>query len=259
MSFNHIPGNSSDVAPCVLLPGDSARVDQTGVFLEGFTLVGQRREFRLGKGTYAGVDISVCSTGIGCSSTAIAVEELIAAGAKTLIRVGTCGGAWQSDIACGSIVIPSACVRDEGTTVEYIPLGFPAMADPQVVSTLRWAASRQRINAVVGINRTHDAYYGSLDAITRWGRYLSDQQWKTHDTPIVSSEMECAALFVVATLRGVRSGAVLAVTADPEPLRDRIVGRKQEVIQQGENKAARQAEDSAITVALQAAAALSRS
>ncbi len=228
MCLNHIPATKADISPYVLMPGDPGRVDFIGEFLDDFKIIGQRREFRLGTGFYKGLPITVVSGGIGCPSTAIVTEELIDAGAKYIVRIGTCGGAWRQDIPEGSLVIPAASIRDEGTTLEYVPLGFPAVASPILLQALKEAGKSEQ--AFIGINRTHDAFYGSLKSVTKWGEYLLEERWQDLDTPILSSEMECAALFVIASLRGVDAGAVLAVNSSPEPLRARLFNQDQEVV-----------------------------
>lgn len=252
MYLSQLKVNSSKIRPYVLLPGDLGRVMIIGQRLRNFKLVGQNREFVTGVGEYKGTPITVCSTGIGCPSTAIAVEQLIAARAQILIRIGTCGGAWQRRIPAGSIIIPTACVRDEGTTREYIPAEFPAVADPDIVGRLVSAAKREKARYFIGINRTHDAFYGSLSAITRWGEYLLDNRWKNQDTPILSSEMECAALFVIAALRNVKAAAILAVNADPEPLSFRLAGKSQKVFSEKSSLVTKRTVDLAIRVALEA-------
>jgi len=228
-SQSHLKILAADISPYVLMPGDPARVDIIGKYFDNFRIISNNREFKVGAGNYRGVKITVCSTGIGCPSTAVATEELINAGARYLIRVGTCGGAWRADIPVGSLIIPTACVRDEGTTVEYVPRGFPAVADFNLVSALSDSARQNKFKYFIGINRTHDAFYGAQAAVKKWGGYLLDERWQKYDTPILSSEMECAALFIVASLRGVKAGAILAVNSASEPLKDRLVGVKQEV------------------------------
>ncbi|MBI2427152.1 MAG: nucleoside phosphorylase [Candidatus Kerfeldbacteria bacterium] len=230
MNLQHLNISPEAVSPYVLLPGDPARVDFIGTFLDQFSILANTREFRIGTGTYKNTPATVCSTGIGCPSTAIAVEELISAGARVLIRVGTCGGAWRREIPAGSLIIPTAAIRDEGTTREYIPLGFPAIADLDVVTALRNAAVSEQSPFVLGLNRTHDAFYGTQDSVTKWGTYLTDKRWKDTDSPILSSDMETAALFVIALLRGVKAGAILTVNADPEPLQDRVDGKTLPVV-----------------------------
>src|SRR3989338_2910810 len=150
----HIECKQGDIADIVLLPGNPQRVDVIAQKLENPTLVANNREFRTMNGTYKGIPVTITSTGIGCPSTAIAAEELIRCGAKMLIRVGTCGSAWREDIKPLSVVIPTACARDEGTTIEYMPLGFPAVADREVVTALIQSAQQQRIAYTSGINRT---------------------------------------------------------------------------------------------------------
>lgn len=239
----HLKITPKDISPYVLLPGDPARVNVIGSYLDNFRIIANNREFRIGKGEYKGKQITVCSTGIGCPSTAIAVEELINAGAKVLIRVGTCGGAWRSDIPVGSLIIPIASVRDEGTTDEYISKGFPAVADTDVITALREAAKNQNAPYYSGINRTHDAFYGAEESITKW---------KNANEAIISSEMESSALFVIASLRGVKAGAVLAVNANPEPLKERIAGNRIPVVTEADKIITQKTVDAAIRIALEA-------
>ncbi len=252
----HLKITKAMISPYVLLPGDPSRVENIGTFLTDFKIVANNREFKIGVGSYNDKKITVCSTGIGCPSTAIAIEELINAGAKYLIRVGTCGGAWRKDVPIGSLVIPSACIRDEGTTTEYIGLGFPAVGDWQLVSALADSAKINNQKYFVGINRTHDAFYGSQESIVKWGKYLLDQKWKNYDTPILSSDMECAALYVVASLRGVKAGCVLAVNAVPESLKDRLQGKNQKNITEKNKNISEKTIKKSILVALEAISSL---
>lgn len=230
MVLSHLKIESKIVPKYVLLPGDPARVDIIGKQLKNFKILAQNREFRTGIGMYKNIPVLVCSTGIGCPSTAIAVEELISAGSQVLIRIGTCGGAWQNKIKNGTFIIPSASVRDEGTTQEYIPQGFPAVADFEIVKSLKESAMKSNSKYMVGINRTHDSFYGNQDSIKKWGLYLLDDQWKNFDTPIVSSDMESSAVFVIASLRGVKAGCILLANSNPESLRDRLKNKNQAVI-----------------------------
>ena len=248
------------ISKFVLMPGDPERVDLIGKKLKDFKIIGNNREFKTGIGTYKGLSITICSTGIGCPSTAIATEELIDAGAEYLIRVGTCGGSWRKDIKLGSVIIPTASIRDEGTTLEYIPQGFPAVANLDIVSALDKSAKRKKVSAFVGINRTHDAFYGSQETILRWGKYLNEERWQKMkiDTPILSSEMESAALFVIATLRDVKAGAIFAVNGNPEPLLERLKGRKQKVTIEASQKTSEEVVDAMIDVALLACVELNK-
>lgn len=223
----HILCKNSDVAPNVLLPGDPARATYIAKnFLSRAKFITQNREFTTYTGLYKKILITVTSTGIGCPSTAIAVEELINCGAKVLIRVGTCGGALKKEIQVGSIIIPSASIREEGTTKEYIGPEFPAVADYGVVSVLEKAAKAKNYRYYVGINRTHDAFYGQSKNIKAWDSLYLDPRMKSWDYPVLSSEMETSALFIIALMRGVKAGAVLAVNSYPEPLREIVQGKE---------------------------------
>lgn len=217
-SLDHLRCTPGDLAPVILMPSNPAKADRIAAMLDGATNVGRYREFVSWTGSWNGQRVSTVSTGVGCPSTAIAVEEAIRAGGKVLIRVGTCGGAWRADVPCGSLVIPIACVREDGTTAEYLPPSFPAIADVDVVTILRAVSGELAYPSMVGINRTHDAYYGSSKGRERWAQAFESVRVDMARQPIMSSEMECAALFLIASLRGVRAGAVLAVNAPPEPL-----------------------------------------
>lgn len=225
----HLQIKKGKISKLVLMPGDPGRVEKVGELLESPKVVASNREFKTLNGYYKNKLITVCSTGIGCPSTAIAAEELIGAGAEILIRIGTCGGSWREDLKAGSLMIPTASVRDEGTTLEYIPQGFPAVADFEIVNALSKAAKTKKYEFQCGINRTHDAFYGSQQAITKWGEYLKDEKFNKLETPIWSSEMECSALFVIASMYGIKAGAILAVDGEPEPLKLRLQGKKQQV------------------------------
>jgi len=252
MQQPHIKLTQSQISEQVLLPGDPGRVQAIASMLKNPVQLASNREFVSYGGIYKGKQVTVCSTGMGGPSTAIAVEELIALGARALLRVGTCGGAWRSDIPAGSLIIPTACIRDEGTTREYIDPEFPAVADFEVVNALKKSAINNKAKVCIGINRSHDAFYGSQRSITRWGSYLADERFKNIEPPILSSEMECAALYVIASLRNVQAGAVLAVNADPEPLRKRIAGFTQKVVAEISEEKSKEISQKAITVALDA-------
>lgn len=226
MRQQHILITKGQISKYVLLPGDPKRISAFMPYLKNTKIISENREFILMNGKFNNIPVSVLSTGIGCPSTAIAAEEAINAGAQVLIRTGTCGGSWRNDIQAGSLVIPTASIRDEGTTKEYILPEFPAVADFDVVSALKQASANMKIPSYIGINRTHDSFYGASESIKKWGTYLSHPRFQSNETPILSSEMEASALFVIASLRGVKAGAVLAVDASPEPLKERLNNKK---------------------------------
>lgn len=212
----HLKINKNNITDFVLLAGDPARLDIVASYLKKPREIFYQREFRVIKGEYQGVKLLAVSTGIGSPSAAIAVEELIKLGVKVLIRIGTCGGAWQSRIKAGSVIIPTACIREDGTSQEYFNLAFPAVADFQIVNALVEVAKARKIKFYVGINRTHDAFYGNVGSKLQWQKTFINLDVKK--SPILSSDMETAILFVIAALRGVNAGAILAVNADSESL-----------------------------------------
>jgi len=193
----HIMCGLGDVADYVLLPGDPSRVEKIASFFDEARLVADYRGFITYSGRVDGVGVTACSTGIGCPSTAIVVEELTRLGAKTLIRVGTTG-ALQPDIDVGDIVVATAAVRSDGTSRAYMPIEYPAIADHDVVSALLMASAKSEIRVHRGIIESSDAFYTASDPRLVGGNVLS-------------VEMESSTLFTLASLKRVRAGTILAV------------------------------------------------
>ncbi len=192
-----------DVAKYVLIPGDPGRVKIIASFLDESQKVADYRGFVTYTGHKDGVAISVSSSGIGCPSAAIAVEELAQIGAKVLIRVGTTG-ALQEHLEMGDLVIPVAAVRADGTSKNYVPVEFPAVADFTVASSLLQVAEKVNRKVHFGSVLSSDAFYGSLENLKLWSRF-----------GVLSVEMETSVIFTIATLKKLKAGAILAVDGNP--------------------------------------------
>lgn len=188
----------------VLLPGDSGRIDKMLKYLTDVKEVNINREFRSLNGKYKGIKISMVSTGIGCPAAAIAVEELANIEAEVLIRIGTCGGLLK-EMQPGDIVIPKEAVCFDGTTKEYKPEIKKIEANKEITESLIEAAKKFGAKYFVGINRTHDAFYEPTENFV-----------KLVGQGLISSEMECSAVFLVSKLRNLKAGAILVVNT-PEP------------------------------------------
>lgn len=195
----------------VLLPGDPGRVPLIAKHLDGEREVAYFREFRTFTGTLEGVAVSVTSTGIGGPSCAIAVEELAQLGAHTFIRVGT-SGALQPDIGVGEVVIATGAVRDEGTSSDYVPLGYPAVADHQVVTAMVAAARDLGVEYRAGVVQSKDSYYGQHEPERMPASYSLLQRYSAWERAgVLCSEMESSVLFVLAGILGLRAGSALAI------------------------------------------------
>ncbi len=212
----HIACRSGDVGKYVLLPGNPDRCGEIAAFLDDAKKVAQNREFTTYTGYLDGEMVSVVSTGIGGPSAAIAIEELAALDAHTFIRVGTCGGMALS-VNAGDIVIASSSVRYDGTSREYAPIEFPAVADFEVVTELHNAAKQLGYNFHVGVVQSKDSFYGQHSPkrmpVYEELRYKWEA-WKR--LGVLASEMESAALFVAASALHVRCGTVLHVVWNQE-------------------------------------------
>lgn len=196
----------ADVAERVLVVGDPARAADAAAWLDDAREVGFNREYRTFTGTYRGVATSVASHGVGAAGAGIAFEELIRAGARTLLRAGTCG-AVRDHLPDGSLVIATGAVREEGLTPKLVPLGYPALADHRLVAALADASTAAATPFTTGVVLTDDRFYPSEALGQDW------QVW--HASGVVAVEMEAAALFVIAALHGRAAGGIFTVDGNP--------------------------------------------
>ena len=214
----HIHLKPGDIGKYVLLPGDPARSDRVAKYLDNAEFVAVNREHRTFTGFYKGVKVSVTSTGMGCPSTAICLEELIACGADTFIRVGTagrvCDRAFDPTL---DGVINTAAVRDEGTTKHYIPIEYPAVADRHVVAALADSAKQLGYNFIEGITQSKDSFYGQHEPENMPAEPWLKARWEAwRRGNVISSEMESAAIFVISSIRGCRASSVMAYSEMPK-------------------------------------------
>ena len=215
-TMHHIMCRAGDVGRYVLLPGDPGRVPLIAARLDDARPAASEREFTTYTGTLLGERVSVTSTGIGCPSTAIAIEELAMIGADTFIRVGT-SGIMQPYMRRGDLIITWGAVRDEYTSQQYLPLAYPAVADLDVTLALREAARRQGLRHHVGLTHSKDSFYGQHEPQRMpVGQQLQERWDAWVQGGVLCSEMEASTLFVVARVLGKRAGGVMiaAGTAD---------------------------------------------
>jgi uridine phosphorylase len=224
----HLQIADGDPNSIALLPGDPGRVERIADRCDDATRLADHREYRVVNGRYEGVPLTVCSTGIGSPSAAIAVEELAGCGVETFLRVGTCG-ALQPGLREGDAVIATAAAKDEGTTARYESPSVPAVAHHRVVHALTAAVGASDIyrdvtaepSAVVGAEgapgreraaddpplavagpvTTDDAFYAET------GHYVTD--W--NEANLLAVEMEAAAILTLARRHSGRAGAICTV------------------------------------------------
>lgn len=197
----HVALQPGDIGDYVLLPGDPARSDIVAKYLDDAQLMANNREHRTFTGTYKGVKISVTSTGMGCPSAAIAAEELINIGAKTLIRIGS-SAALDARINIGDLMISTAAMKNEGTSRFYVPESFPAVPDfeftHQLIQTAKQMTATTGEKVYIGINSSDDAFYGETPEFLDSLRKLK----------IMNIEMEASALYTIGHLRGARVACI---------------------------------------------------
>ena len=212
----HIRCVPGDVGRYVILPGDPGRCEAIAALFDDARHVVQNREFNIYTGTLLGEKVSVCSTGIGGPSAAIAMEELHNIGADTFLRVGTCGGI-RLDVRSGDVVVATGAVRYEHTSREYAPIEYPAVADFDLTLALRDAALALGLRTHVGVVQCKDSFYGQHSPEKSPVYYELEQKWESWKRlGVLASEMESSTLFVVANALGCRCGACFHVIWNQE-------------------------------------------
>ena len=212
----HINCKQGDVGRYCILPGDPGRCAKIAAYFDDAAHVMTNREYTTYTGTLLGEKVSVTSTGIGGASASIAMEELTAIGADTFIRVGTCGGI-RLDVQSGDLVVATGAVRMEGTSREYAPIEYPAVADFGVLTALAQAAESSGRRWHAGVVQCKDSFYGQHSPARMPVSYELEAKWEAWKRlGVLASEMESAALFVVANALGVRCGSVFHVIWNQE-------------------------------------------
>lgn len=212
----HIGVRDGEVGKYVIMPGDPKRCEVIAKYLDNAVKVADLREYTTYTGYLNGVKVSVASTGIGGPSAAIAIQELVDAGADTFIRVGTCGG-MDLDVQGGDVIVATGAVRMEGTSKEYAPIEFPAVANYEIVNALIGAAKDAGKDPHVGVVQCKDSFYGQHSPETKPVSYELVGKWQAWlDLGCLGSEMESAALFTVASYLKVRCGTILLAVANQE-------------------------------------------
>ena len=212
----HIAWTQGDIGRYCILPGDPGRVPAIAALFDDAKQIAYNREFNVWTGTLLGEKVTACSTGIGGPSASIAMEELHKCGADTFIRTGTCGGI-ALDVQSGDVVVATGAIRFEHTSREYAPIEFPAVADFQVTNALVEATKKLGFPLHTGIVQCKDSFYGQHDPAASPVYYELQQKWESWKRlGVLASEMESAALFVVAAALGCRCGSCFHVVWNQE-------------------------------------------
>ena len=212
----HIQCVEGDVGKYVILPGDPGRCEAIARHFDNPVHIGMNREYNVWTGTLLGEKVSVCSTGIGGPSAAIAMEELVKIGADTFLRTGTCGGI-HLDVKPGDIVVATGAVRYEHTSLEYAPIEYPAVADFELTAAVKQASEALGFDTHTGIVQCKDSFYGQHSPEASPVYYELQHKWESWKRlGVKASEMESAALFVVANALHVRCGSCFHVIWNQE-------------------------------------------
>ncbi|MFC4403511.1 nucleoside phosphorylase [Gracilibacillus xinjiangensis] len=193
--------DAKDLPEKVIVCGDPERAKLIAEDLDDSKLLAQNREYHTYAGFYQGEYIAVVSHGVGSPGAAVCFEQLIQGGVKYLIRVGT-AGSYQKEVKPGSLVISTAAVRRDGLSSQIVPEGFPAVADLTLTNRLIELSKSQSIDSHHGITLTLDVFYQGAIAFPH-------EEYK--NAGVLAVEMEIASLFTIASIRGVRAAAIVAI------------------------------------------------
>ena len=222
----HTGVGPDDIGRYVILPGDPKRCAKIAAHFDGASLVADVREYTTYTGTLEGVPVSVTSTGIGGPSAAIAIDELAKCGAHTFLRVGTCGG-MQDDVMGGDIVIATGAVRMEGTSREFAPIEYPAVADIDCVNALAAAAKKLEVPNHLGVVQCKDSFFGQHEPEIMPVSGELEGKWQAWlRMGCLASEMESAALFIAGLFLRVRVGSCFLVVANQERAKKGLANRQ---------------------------------
>lgn len=205
----HTNLTKADASRYVFIPGSPQRVERIAKYLDSPKFVTVNREHETWCGYLEGQKVLVTSTGMGGPSTAIAVEELARVGATTFIRIGSCAST-SDDTVMGDVVIPSACVRMEGTALHYAPLEYPATPSIEVFDALREASEEKGFPTKIGTVISRDGFYTQYEDSDKPYSYELANRWKAYKMMgALATEMEAATLFIVGASLGLRTGGVM--------------------------------------------------
>lgn len=217
MEMLHTNLTKEDVGSYAFLPGSPQRVKRIAEYLENPRFVKVNREHETYEGYLEGERVLVTSTGMGGPSTAICLEELMRLGVHTFIRIGSCATVSEK-VERGDVVIPQAAIRMEGTSLHYAPIEYPAVPDMEVFDALRQAADTLKYSSKVGTVITRDGFYTQNEAALKPIGYELTGKWNAYKMMgAISTEMECAPLFIAGASMGVRTGGVLVCATSMRP------------------------------------------
>ena len=157
--------------------------------------------------------VSATSTGIGCPSAAIAIEELASVGARTLIRVGT-SGSMMPDVQPGEVIVGTAAIREKATGTSYLPIEYQAVADLDMTICLRAAALELGLPLRSGVLHSKGSCYShrTPDRVPVAQEMLAKRAaWRAGGA--LASEMETSTLFILGSMLRLRTGSICMVAS----------------------------------------------
>ena len=198
----HIRAKRTDIASLVVAVGDPARTEQLAGMLRDARIVNTNRGFSIYTGYYDNKQVTVATHGVGGPSSAIVFEELRMLGARSIVRLGSCGG-MVKELSKGDFIVPTGAAHSTGSLGMYIPDGvLPPVPDLNLTTKLIEGCKSEGVKFMTGFVFSSDAFYSEDSTFLK--------KWVSRG--VIGVEMECATLFTLGTLRKFRTASLLIVS-----------------------------------------------
>ena len=209
----HVGTSKGQISKYVFLPSSPERAEKIASYLDNSEEIAYNREYHSFKGYLDGVEVTVCSTGMGGPSLTIAIEELAECGAETMIRVGTCNSTSEK-LDRNEVLIPNGAVRMETVSNHFSPVEYPAVPDSDVLDALAEAAEKVGVENKVGIVITRANFHTMFQKDKRpWGSEIR-ARWNAYEAGgALGSDVTTSPLLVAASNLGLRAGSVLGCSS----------------------------------------------
>jgi uridine phosphorylase len=209
----YIGCRQEEVGGAALLVGDRARIDRIAEHLEKPIFLEENRGLRTVTGSRSGRRVTATAFGMGGPIAAIVLHELFDLGVRRFVRVGT--AMVMPPAKLGDMVLADGAVRNEGTSLTYAPVGFPAVADFNLSAALRAALSRHSASWRAGLFGTYDGFYTEMFALSSGEkRPIDAMRDEVKRLGLIATDMETATILTAGRVLGAQAASLCLGTVD---------------------------------------------
>ena len=215
----HLRLRKGEIPPYVVLTGDPANTEKIASHWTGSHQLAYNREYRTFSGTYDGLPLASTSTGIGCQSSELVINELVKVGGKLCIKVGNASSI-DPKLSLGDLVIPMASMRKGGSADLYVQPEYPAFPDISITKALMMACDKLNYKYTLAVNYSVSSFYigqgrpMTSDGSGYWPSWAEKIVEDLQMANISTIDMDTAGQCIVSFLHRMRYGAILAINND---------------------------------------------